>query len=220
METKQVLNLGMEIKEVDDKGMTFTAYGSATGVKDLVDDVIEKGAYNSVISKAETTKKYPKLLYQHNYKDIIGVIEDMNEDEKGLLVKGRFIDTTKGRDAYTEVKEGAIDSMSIGFMIGDYSIDKKSGVRRIQTIKSLPEISFVTFPANEAATVVNVKQKDDIIDVRVLEKHLREANLSRNEAKAIISGGIPKLKSQRDADTSKEDTLKAFNDVLCALKLN
>jgi HK97 family phage prohead protease len=202
MEKKELLNLGFEVKEIKDDSMNFVAYGSATGVKDRDDDVIEKGAYQNVINKAEKTGKYPKLLYQHNYKDVIGVIEGLKEDGKGLLVNGRFIDTTKGRDAYTEVKEGAIDSMSIGFIVGDSVIDRDQ-VRIIKEVKDLLEISFVTFPANEEARVVQVKQKDGIIDVRGLERHLRDAGLSRNEAKSIISGGISTLK-QRDAAISEE----------------
>ena len=69
--------------------------------------------------------------------------------------------------------------------------------------------------------MVNVKQKDGIIDVRVLEKTLRDAGLSRNEAKAIISGGISELK-QRDADqlSKKNEELEALKDVLCSLKSN
>ena len=203
MEKKELLNLGFEIKEIKNDSMNFVAYGSATGVKDRDDDVIERGAYQKVINKAQQTGKYPKLLYQHNYKEVIGVIEGLKEDGKGLLVNGRFIDTTKGRDAYTEVKEGAIDSMSIGFIVGDSVIDRDQ-VRIIKEVKDLLEISFVTFPANEEATVVQVKQKDGIINARGLEKLLRdETNFSRNESKRFISGGISALK-QRDAEISEE----------------
>ena len=214
MEKKEVLNLGFEIKEIKDDCMNFIAYGSATGVKDRDNDIIDKGAYSNIIKKADLTGKYPKLLKQHSRNDVIGVIEELKEDNKGLLVTGRFIDTTKGRDTYIEVKEGAIDSMSIGFIIGDYDLDRKTGVRNIQTIKELPEISFVTFPANEQANVVEVKRKDGTIDVRGLETYLRGV-FSRNEAKAIIAGGISTLK-QRDAESSKK--IETLNNILCLLK--
>jgi len=214
MEKKEVLNLGFEIKEIKDDCMNFIAYGSTTGVKDRDNDIIEKGAYSNIIKKAEQTGKYPKLLYQHSRHDVIGVIEELKEDNKGLLVTGRFIDTTKGRDAYTEVKEGAIDSMSIGFIIGDFKLNSETGVRNILIIKELPEISFVTFPANEQANVVQVKRLDGTIDVRELETYLRGV-FSRNEAKAIIAGGVPTLK-QRDAESSKE--IEALNEMLILLK--
>ena len=227
METKQILNLGMEIKEVDDKSMTFTAIGSVAGVKDSDGDIIENGAFDDVVIEANKSNKFPKLLYQHDRRSVLGIISGIRVEtllgKDVLYFDGKISNTTLGKDVYILLKDKAIFECSIGFYIKEYTnIDpsKPYDGKSITKIRKIPEISLVTFPSNEDATVVNVKQKDDIIDVRVLEKHLREANLSRNEAKAIISGGIPKLKSQREADTSKEDTLKAFNDVLCALKLN
>jgi len=214
---KEILNFGMEVKELSEKDMSFVAYGSTFDV-DLVNDRIEKGAYKGVIEKAEINKKYPKLLYQHNYKEVVGVIENLNEDERGLLVNGRFIDTTKGRDAYTETKEGAIDSMSIGFTIGEYEINKKTNLRTIKEISTLPEISFVTFPANPQATLVQIKKlcrNDAIISVRDLEHILRDAGLSRNEAKRLLSGGITEL-NRRDADqksASEEEELKQILNI-------
>ena len=204
---REFLNFGMEVKDLNEKDMSFEAYGS-TFDTDLVNDRIEKGAWTGVIEKAKRRRKYPKLLYQHNYKDVVGVIEDLNEDERGLRVNGRFIDTTKGRDTYTETKEGAIDSMSIGFVIGEHEINKKTNIRTILEIKDLPEISFVTFPANPEATVVQIKKlcrNDDIINVRDLESILRDAGLSRTEAKKLLSGGISEL-NQRDAEQQSKKT--------------
>ena len=203
---KEFLNFGMEVKDLSEKDMSFVAYGS-TFDTDLVNDRIEKGAYTGVIEKAKRRRKYPKLLYQHNYKDVVGVIENLNEDDRGLLVNGRFIDTSKGRDAYTETKEGAIDSMSIGFTIGEHEIDKKTNLRTIKTITDLPEISFVTFPANPEARVVSIKnvvENSGKIDIRALEGILRDAGLSRNEAKKLLAGGTPAL-NLRDAEQQSDN---------------
>ena len=214
---KQTLNVNCEIKSIDEQSMKFVAYGSTFDV-DLVNDRIEKGAYTKVIEKAKRSGKYPKLLYQHNYKDVIGVIEGLQQDDKGLLVQGRFIDTSKGRDAYVEVKEGAIDSMSIGFIPGINETEKD--IRVIKEIDSLLEISFVTFPANPSSTVLSIKQKNGIINVRDLEKHLRDVGFSRNEAKVFISGGISELK-QRDAELSEEKNIElvsSLNAVIARIK--
>lgn len=207
--------LCLEVKSIsDDGGMTFSAYGSVTGVKDLVDDIIEQGAFKGVIENAISTGKYPKLLYQHDHKKVIGVITGLREDANGLLVEGRFIKTTLGKDAYTEVKEGAIDSMSIGFYVGEYSIDEKESIRKIKSIAELLEISFVTFPANPKANIVQVKQNDGIINVRILEKALRDVGLSQKEAKSLISGGISTI--QRDAGL--EIQIKKLESKLNAIK--
>ena len=210
---KEFLNFGMELKDLSEKDMSFVAYGS-TFDTDLVNDRIEKGAYTGVIEKAKRRRKYPKLLYQHNHKDVVGVIEDLNEDDRGLLVNGRFIDTTKGRDTYTETKEGAIDSMSIGFVLGEHEVNKKTNLRTIKEIKDLPEISFVTFPANPQATLVSIKnvvENDGKIDIRALESILRDAGLSRTEAKKLLSGGIPELNLRDAEQQSNNEDLVNFN---------
>jgi len=69
------------------------------------------------------------------------------------------------------------------------------------------EISLVSIPANEQSTVMSVKS-DDTVDARALEKTLRDAGLSRREAKAILSKGLSGLSSQRDAEEkdSNQDT--------------
>ncbi len=210
---KEFLNFGMEVKDLSEKDMSFVAYGS-TFDTDLVNDRIEKGAYTGVIEKAKKTNKYPKLLYQHNYKDVIGVIDQLEENNRGLLTYGRFIDTSKGRDAYTETKEGAIDSMSIGFTIGEHEIDKQTNLRTIKEIKDLPEISFVTFPANPEARVVTIKnvvENSGKIDIRALESILRDAGLSRNEAKKLLSGGMPELNLRDAEQRSNNEDLVNFN---------
>ena len=44
------------------------------------------------------------------------------------------------------------------------------------------------------------KSKMEKVDARALEKHLRDAGLSRREAKALLSKGISGLFTQRDAE--------------------
>lgn len=213
-------NLSFEIKQIDNEiPMSFEAYGSTTGNKDLMNDVIEPGAFKSVIDEAKETKNFPKLLYQHKQDKVIGVITDLIEDEKGLLIKGHFIDTTLGRDVYIEVKSGAINQMSIGFSINEYSIDEKKKVRIIKDIAKLFEVSFVTFPANPKAEVLNVKTSEGTINPRYIEKCLRDAGLSRAEAKKIISGGVSTLKQcdaenvekQDETNIILQDLIKIFN---------
>lgn len=228
MKTKEILNLGMELKSIDDKSMTFTAIGSVAGVEDSDGDIIENGAFDDVVIEANKSNKLPKLLYQHDRRRVLGIITGIRVEtllgKDVLYFDGKISNTTLGKDVYVLLKDKAIFECSIGFYIKEYTnIDpsKPYDGRSITKIAKIPEISLVTFPANEEATVVNVKQKDGIIDVRVLEKTLRDAGLSRNEAKAIISGGISELK-QRDADqlSKKNEELEALKDVLCSLKSN
>ena len=60
------------------------------------------------------------------------------------------------------------------------------------------EVSLVTFPANDSARVQTVKSIEQIESLQDAERHLRDAGMSRTEAKAFLS----RLKGlgQRDAE--------------------
>lgn len=195
-------NISFEIKAFDDETREFEAYASTFGNTDLVNDVIEKGAFRKTVSQAKKTGKYPKLLYQHNSTKLVGVIKSMKEDDAGLLIKGDFIDTTVGRDTYVEVKSGAIGDMSIGFYAKQYEIDEEKGLRTIKEI-DLFEVSFVTFPANPEANVLAVKS--EIKTKRDLEKLLRDVGFSLTEAKSIVADGYQGLVDHRDVEIASED---------------
>lgn len=189
------LDFKTEIKALSN--MQFEAYAATFGNKDHHDDVIEKGAFLDTL-----TKRMPKLLYQHNTSQIVGVIKSAVEDSNGLLISGMFIDTPLGNQVYQEVKAGAIDQMSIGFSPIDVEYD--GDVRKIKKI-ALYEASFVTFPANEMARVVSVKA-DDIATIRDFEKALRELGFSKEKAVAIASNGFKSKDTERDVEVNSNDT--------------
>jgi hypothetical protein len=86
----------------------------------------------------------------------------MEETKKGLRLKGRILPTQAGNDAYTLAKAGALTGLSIGFSTKKYEIDEKKKVRKLTELE-LYEVSLVTFPANEKATITNVKSRPDTI---------------------------------------------------------
>jgi HK97 family phage prohead protease len=126
---------------------------------DSVGDIIHKGAFaRTVVDRGRQIK----FLWQHNTDEPIGKIVEMREDDKGLFFRAQVSDTQRGRDALTLVKDGALDSMSIGYdaVVKDNSHLNGSTVRNLREIR-LWEISMVTFPANEQALITGVKQEDD-----------------------------------------------------------
>lgn len=215
-EKKEFKNFGLNIEvKQDNDEMTFKAYGATTGNIDNGGDVIQKGAFYDIIEDAKNGKM-PKLLYQHDHKKVVGLVTNIYEDEVGLVAEGKFINTTLGRDTHEEVKSGAIDSVSIGYIVKDFELDHKKGIRIIKSLSKLAEISFVTFPMNDEARVLNVKSEDGNINPRALERTLRDAGLSQKEAKTIISGGIKSI-NQRDVDNS-EQIKEILTDVINAFK--
>lgn len=59
----------------------------------------------------------------------IGKTFSMQEDDKGLRVDGELLlDIERARDTRTLIKNNAIDGLSIGFTIDDFSYDNNTRV--------------------------------------------------------------------------------------------
>lgn len=202
----------LEIKKLAEDG-TFEGYASTFGNVDSYGDIIAAEAFDKAIREAKKTGKYPKLLWQHNTGEPIGVFTEMKKTAEGLYVTGRLsLAVAKAKEAYALLHDGALDGMSIGFSASKYEIDAKTGVRTIKEVK-LFEISLVTFPANEMARVVGVKS-DDMLTKRECERNLRDAGYSQSEAKAISAKAFG---SQRDVD-SVADIKAAIESTINTLK--
>ncbi len=197
--------LEMKAVETNDENMgTFEGYGSVFNNTDLGNDVMMSGAFEKSLRK--TGPKAVKLLYQHKTDMPIGVFESIEEDERGLKVRGKLaLKTQLGREAYELMKIGALDGLSIGFRVSakGQSYDPKGKRRMIKEVE-LMEISLVTFPMNPRAKVRSVKGAE--MTIREWENGLRDAfQLSRSEAK-VAAKSVHEVFSPRDVD---EDTIMA-----------
>jgi len=176
-----VLDLECDYKKLDtDDDGSFEGYGSVFNNKDLGNDVIKYGAFSESIKSKKP--RQIKLLYQHKTDEPIGVIDSLEEDSRGLKIKGRLaMGTQKGKEVYELMKMGALDSMSIGYRLTpeDYKYSDKLKKRTITNL-DLMEISMVTFPMNPKAKVTKVKLAS--MDVRELEKYLCDIGMTNSVA--------------------------------------
>lgn len=198
-------SLTLEVKETSQDSMEFEGYASTFDI-DLGGDMIIKGAYEKTLR--ERSGKV-KVLWQHDMSTPIGKPMMMREDDQGLYIKAKLSDTQAGRDAMTLLRDGVIDSMSIGYSVTD-SDYKDDGIRLIKEL-NLYEFSLVSMPMNEKAVITAVKN----LDVREVERVLREAGLSRSQAKAIAAKGVYGLReADKKQDGIDEQELKALHDAI------
>lgn len=196
-------DLSLQVKSLDEDG-TFEGYASVFGVIDEGLDSVEGGAFAKSLGK-----RRPKMLWQHEMDEVIGVWDEVREDDTGLYVKGRLaMDVQKGREAYSLMKMGAIDSMSIGYRTVEAEMDGR--IRKLMEVE-LYEVSLVTFPMLPAAKVTGVKS---IGTEREYERFLRDAGFSRKEATALALHGFKGLKGQRDAGEGESEALARFTEQL------
>lgn len=198
-------NFGFEVKSVDESGV-FEGYGAVFGNRDLGGDIIEPGAFSKSL-KARGSRGV-KMLLDHDSTKRIGVWEHLSEDQHGLLVKGRLLTQKQvGAETYIDLKEGAIDGLSMGGRVKSDAYDGRKRARILKEIDLL-EISLVSFPMNESARVTAVKSLADMTakDFRDLEAALRDEGLSRSEAVKAVA--CFKSWSRRDGVASDETTLR------------
>jgi len=191
---RDYLDIPFKIKAVSDDGL-FSGYGSVFGVVDSYQEVVAPGAF-----KESLESRVPALLWQHRSGEPIGVYTAVKEDSVGLHVEGKLaLKTTRGAEAYELLKMGAISGLSIGFVPRDDSYDRVTGVRTLKQV-DLWEVSLVTFPANEASRVANVKSIERITTLSDAETFLRDAGgLSKREALAFVAR-IKSLPGRSDSD--------------------
>lgn len=187
----------IECKLANDNTGTFSGYGAIFGNVDSYGDVIEKGAFKDTLGAWQAKGKWPKMLLQHGAMGVsaddmmpVGQWTNMSEDAKGLKVEGKLfaLNTERGQYIYEGLKSGELDSLSIGYQTdAAYDTVKEGVTTRHLTKINLWEVSIVTFPANDKATISSVKAFTPE-QLRELEDALRdEGKLSRTDSKTAVS---------------------------------
>lgn len=142
-------------------------YGSVFGNVDSHGDVILPGAFAKSIAER---KSQGRTLPMHVMHGIFGgdgvpagVWNDVQEDGKGLRVKGKIsgVNTDAGQLLYQRVKDGALGGLSIGYSVPDGGSSKMSepgGPKRQIKQANLFEVSLVDDPSNALARVAELKR--------------------------------------------------------------
>ena len=155
-QNKMILPCRVELKSFDEDGR-FAGYASVFGLVDNQRDIVISGAFRkSVRHRAGMIK----LLWQHDPTEPIGYFTQIFEDAQGLYVEGQLmLNVKRAQEAYSLLKKGVVNGLSIGYSPVRYAVDPDSGVRKLSEV-DLWEISLVTFPANAQAKVTVVKGLD------------------------------------------------------------
>lgn len=205
------MDLETKFARLDDETVkedgTFSGYASKFNIVDNGGDVVLPGAFAKSLSQRK-----PKMLWGHDSNQPIGVWTKVEEDDIGLKVEGRLLLTlTKGREVYEMMREKVVDAMSIGYRTR--KSDARGNIRGLLEV-DLFEISTVTFPMLEEATIDAVKSVDTVLLAsksgdyaplkRAVEGALRDAGFPAWLAKAQAALAPQALgDGQRDASASE-----------------
>lgn len=167
-------------------------------------------------------------------------------DDKGMTAEGRiYMNTTQGSDLYQVMCESPnmFGGVSVGayaeeFMMvnADGEPDQSDEAYFRITKGGLREVSVVMYPNNPMAEVQKLEyfRADGTADLKVLERALRDASLSKKDAVTAASifkkvlelrdaskpiENAPQL-SDSDVDVTEAEILKALNDREILKQLN
>jgi len=102
-----------------------------------------------------------RVLLYWRHEEPIGVLTDHRDTDAGWEVTGKLSDTPRGREAYTLLRDGVLDELSIGFIPREHAIDDETG-DITRTRVEVREVSIVPFGAySREALVTNVRSAAD-----------------------------------------------------------
>lgn len=200
---------------VGEKGI-ISGYVSVFNGVDSYGDTIAPEAYDYVLEEIKSGRvPMPKLFFNHASRDIpLGIWLELKKDEKGIFGTAQ-LNTNLGKacDVYEGVKFGSIDGFSVSILVDDY--DETAEKRVIKNILALPEISIVTYPADNAARISDIKSAvSEYNSLKDIEKLLRDvANFSKTDATAIVSAVKRIAKAEADARRDADADTDALNAI-------
>ena len=121
-----------------------------------------------------------RALFNHNADKVLarssaGTL-DLETDEKGLKFRFKIPNTSYGKDIAENLKNGNIDQCSFGFVLDDngdsFDFDEKRSIyqRTLKKIKSVMDISLVTYPAYSSTSAAPALRSIDKIESELVEQ--------------------------------------------------
>lgn len=132
-----------------------------------------------------------KLLWRHD--EVIGA-GTATSGPDGVPIQARISQTSAGDDAYQLLKDGVVDSLSIGFIPLEYeeTWDNDNNLHVRQKRIDIKEVSLVPWPAYDDAKVTKVreqtqKKEGNKVDNDTLENELARLRNSVNELRTTVA---------------------------------
>ena len=142
------------VQSASDEG-TITALVSCFNNIDRAKEIVRPGAF-----KASLAKRLPVGVWAHQWDKPCAKTLEAYETAEGLVVKAKFnLHTQIGAESYSNIREGLIDSFSIGYQVTKDSYDKKAGTRNLEELE-LFEWSPCLVPANESTRLLELKNAE------------------------------------------------------------
>ena len=218
MQSKATL-ASIEVKEAGEVSdvLHIKAYALAFGNVDSWGDIIAPNACDKFLKSEDYARM--ALCYQHDTREVIGVINDAGVDEKGMWIEADVLPTTTGKDVQTLIRAGAIKEFSIGYYADEYHFEKRDGYMsdiRILDAITIVEVSPVTRAANDKAVLIDAKaEPQETINpiISDIMQENKELEMIQNEAKAAKDAANALAAELKAAQETAEKQTQEINNL-------
>ena len=192
----------------DETGMIAGFFSTYDETPDSYGDIIRPGAFTETIKKREESGHPFPLCFNHDFSQVIGAVDKIEDTEKGPYIEAHFLDTELAQDVRKMLKSGAIYQFSFAYDVKGWEDpneeQRKRGIWNILTKLEVFEISVVTVPANQNAVATEVKSVDPEIKAgkRNSKKDADVINQIIDLAKSLLDE--PEDKPTEDEEKSEE----------------
>jgi len=169
---KQKREMGVQTLPTNDNREVLIAFSSETPVTRTINgkDYQEILLHTSEAVDLSRLNNGAALLFNHDFNQHIGVVEDasIDTDRVGRALV-RFSSVGMGDEKYSQVKEGVLRKVSVGYEINDYQID---GDNLVVTNWAPYEISMVSVPADDFVGVGRSLDTNEPVSTQESEQQL------------------------------------------------
>lgn len=182
----------VELK-ADDTGVIKGYFSTYDEEPDSYGDIIKAGAFTETFAKRKESGHPFPLCWNHNFDNVIGAVDSIEDTEKGPLIEAHFLNTPKAQEVREFVKSGAVYQFSFAYDVLECERPTKEqavkGIENVLTKLEVFEISVVTVPANQNAVVTEVKsgRRNSAKDLNTID-----------EVENLINQALDKLKTLKE----------------------
>lgn len=216
-------------KVIDPDQGIVEAFVNTTGVVDLQKDIMEYGCWVDVIKAADAGDiDRPSTVWGHDWAETTGKVLTAQELPAGhpeipeklrkahpeagtTKIRVAYnLDTQRGREAFSDVKFGAIKQWSVGFIPAEDGVRYDSkGIRHISKVAEWPEVSNVLVGASPGTFTATVK----VAELEAGEDRPARTADRMARARAILSEVKSKVETQRQREGAKYSLRDAEGEV-------
>ncbi|WP_114228753.1 MULTISPECIES: HK97 family phage prohead protease [Sphingomonas] len=136
----------MPVRDRRGGSVRFAGYAAVFDALDQGGDIVKAGAFRRTLASLPSIP----LLWQHRAGRVIGTIERVEEDQRGLRVIGSLNGSESGTTAARLIGSRQIDGLSFGYRV---RTSEQAGDARVLTDVDLLEVSVVARPMQLKARI-------------------------------------------------------------------